>query len=67
MENDSVAVLPWRLEQVGSGHGCSMETGRGYQFEALADDLNGLIERLDLRGVTLVGRSMGCGEIVPYL
>lgn len=49
------------------GHGHSDDPGRGYDFDTLADDLATLIERLDLRNVTLVGHSMGCGEIVRYL
>lgn len=49
------------------GHGRSAEPGGGYEFDTLADDLNAVIEQLDLRGVTLVGQSMGCGEIVRYL
>ena len=34
---------------------------------SFADDLNEVIEQLDLRGVTLVGHSMGCMELVRYL
>jgi non-heme chloroperoxidase len=49
------------------GHGRSAEPGGGYEFDTLADDLNAVIEQLDLRNVTLVGQSMGCGEIVRYL
>jgi non-heme chloroperoxidase len=49
------------------GHGRSAEPGGGYEFDTLADDLNAVIEQLDLRGVMLVGQSMGCGEIVRYL
>jgi non-heme chloroperoxidase len=49
------------------GHGRSAEPGGGYEFDTLADDLSAVIEQLDLRGVTLVGQSMGCGEIVRYL
>ena len=49
------------------GHGRSDQPGRGYDFDTLADDLSALLERLDLRDVTLVGHSMGCGEIVRYL
>ena len=45
-----------------SGH-----PGRGYDFDTFADDLAALVERLDLREVTLVGHSMGCGEIARYL
>jgi len=49
------------------GHGRSDQPARGYDFDTLADDLSALLERLDLRDVTLVGHSMGCGEIVRYL
>jgi non-heme chloroperoxidase len=49
------------------GHGRSEEPARGYDFNTLADDLAEVIEQLDLRDVTLVGHSMGCGEVVRYL
>jgi non-heme chloroperoxidase len=49
------------------GHGRSSDPGTDYDFDALADDLAKLIERLDLRDVALVGHSMGCGEVVRYL
>lgn len=49
------------------GHGRSSDRGSDYDFDILAGDLAKLIERLDLREVTLVGHSMGCGEIVRYL
>ena len=49
------------------GHGRSDQPARGYDFDTLADDLSAVMERLDLRDVTLVGHSMGCGEIVRYL
>jgi len=49
------------------GHGRSVEPSSGYDFDTLADDLNDVIERLDLHGITLVGHSMGCGEAVRYL
>src|SRR5215469_5317844 len=49
------------------GHGRSVEPSGGYEFDTLADDLNDVIERLDLHGVTLVGHSMGCGEMVRFL
>jgi pimeloyl-ACP methyl ester carboxylesterase len=39
----------------------------GYDYDTLASDLNKLMEELDLRGVTLVGFSMGGGEVVRYL
>lgn len=49
------------------GHGRSDEPGRGYDFDTLADDLATILERLDLTRVTLVGHSMGAGEVVRYM
>jgi non-heme chloroperoxidase len=49
------------------GHGRSDDPGSGYDIDTLADDLAALIEHLDLTEVTLVGHSMGGGEIVRYL
>jgi non-heme chloroperoxidase len=49
------------------GHGRSDEPGRGYDFETLTADVAMLLERLDLHDVTLVGHSMGAGEVVRYL
>lgn len=49
------------------GHGRSMQPGRGYDYDTLADDLACVINQLDLRAVTLVGHSMGAGEVVRYL
>jgi len=49
------------------GHGRSDHPGHGYDYDTLADDLAALISHLDLRGVMLVGHSMGAGEIARYL
>ena len=49
------------------GHGRSDDPGGGYDYDTLADDLASVLDRLDLREVTLVGHSMGPGEIVRYL
>jgi non-heme chloroperoxidase len=49
------------------GHGRSDEPGRGYDFKTLSDDLATVIDRLGLRGVTLVAHSMGAGEVVRYV
>ncbi|HEY4387235.1 MAG TPA: alpha/beta hydrolase [Ktedonobacteraceae bacterium] len=49
------------------GHGRSDDPGRGYDFDTLADDLATLLTQLDLHEVTLVGNSMGCGEVARYL
>jgi pimeloyl-ACP methyl ester carboxylesterase len=55
-------VLPDRR-----GFGSSDHPSAGYDFDTLADDLASLLDRLDLRDATLVGFSMGGGEIVRYL
>jgi len=49
------------------GHGRSDDPGRGYDADTLADDLAAVMEVLNLRNATLVGHSMGGGEIVRYL
>jgi len=49
------------------GNGRSEDSGEGYDLDNLADDLAIVIDRLDLRGVTLVGHSLGASEIVRYL
>jgi non-heme chloroperoxidase len=49
------------------GHGRSGDAGTGYDADTLADDLAALMDGLDLREATLVGHSMGGGEIVRYL
>jgi non-heme chloroperoxidase len=49
------------------GHGRSDDPGTGYEFDTLAGDLAALLDRLDLTDVTLVGHSMGGGEIARYL
>jgi non-heme chloroperoxidase len=49
------------------GHGRSDVAATGYDYDTLADDLAQVVEALDLSDVTLVGHSMGAGEIVRYL
>lgn len=49
------------------GFGRSSRSSTVYDYDTLADDLHGLIERLDLYDVTLVGFSMGGGEVVRYM
>jgi pimeloyl-ACP methyl ester carboxylesterase len=49
------------------GHGRSSDPGRGYDYDTLADDLGTVIEQLELNEITLIGHSMGAGEIVRYL
>jgi pimeloyl-ACP methyl ester carboxylesterase len=49
------------------GHGRSGDPGTGFDYDRLADDLRGLIDALDLRATTLVGHSMGGGEVIRYI
>ena len=49
------------------GFGRSDWAATGYEYDTLASDVNDLLEALDLRGVTLVGFSMGGGEVARYL
>lgn len=49
------------------GHGRSDQPASGYDTDTLADDLAMVLESLDLKDVTLVGHSMGGGEIVRYV
>jgi len=63
-------LAPQGLRCIGfdrRGHGRSDQSAHGYDYDTLADDLAAVIEAQDLRGVTLVGHSMGAGEIVRYL
>lgn len=49
------------------GFGYSSQPWEGYDYDTFADDLKALLDHLDLRGATLVGFSMGGGEVVRYL
>ncbi|HTW02659.1 MAG TPA: alpha/beta hydrolase [Streptosporangiaceae bacterium] len=49
------------------GFGKSSQPTMGYEYDTFASDLNALMEALDLRDVTLVGHSMGTGEVTRYL
>ncbi len=49
------------------GFGRSDEPSGGYDYDTLADDLDGVLTELDLRDVTLVGFSMGGGEVARYV
>jgi pimeloyl-ACP methyl ester carboxylesterase len=49
------------------GFGKSSRPWEGYNYDNFASDLNLLLEKLDLRDVTLVGFSMGGGEVARYL
>ena len=49
------------------GFGRSSQPATGYDYDTFAADLRTLLETLDLREVTLVGHSMGTGEVTRYL
>jgi len=49
------------------GFGQSSQPWDGYDYDTFAADLNTLLETLDLRDVTLVGFSMGGGELARYV
>ena len=49
------------------GFGRSDKPADGYEYDTLADDLAGVIDDLKLQQVTLVGFSMGGGEVARYI
>ena len=49
------------------GFGASGKDATSYDYDALAGDLDGLLNALDLNDVSLVGFSMGGGEVARYL
>jgi pimeloyl-ACP methyl ester carboxylesterase len=49
------------------GFGKSSKPWNGYDYDTFADDLKAVMDELDLRNATLVGFSMGGGEVVRYL
>ncbi|EER62299.1 alpha/beta hydrolase fold protein [Acidovorax delafieldii 2AN] len=49
------------------GFGRSDKPESGYSYDALADDLQRVLEQRELQDVTLVGFSMGGGEVARYI
>lgn len=49
------------------GFGRSSQPWTGYDYDTFADDLHQLIEHLKLDSVTLVGFSMGGGDVTRYI
>ena len=49
------------------GFGRSSQPWSGYDYDTFADDIAQLIEHLDLDQVTLVGFSMGGGDVTRYI
>ena len=49
------------------GFGKSSQPTTGYNYDTFAEDLHKLVSHLKLRGFTLVGFSMGGGEVARYI
>ena len=49
------------------GFGRSTKPGTGYNYDTFAADLDVLLNTLNLTNVSLVGHSMGTGEITRYI
>lgn len=49
------------------GFGQSSQPWNGYEYDTFAKDLNEVLKHLDLQEVTLVGFSMGGGEVARYI
>jgi non-heme chloroperoxidase len=49
------------------GFGDSSQPWDGYDYDTFADDLDAVLSHLELQQVTLVGFSMGGGEVVRYI
>ncbi|MFF2777193.1 alpha/beta fold hydrolase [Streptomyces sp. NPDC058052] len=49
------------------GFGQSSQPATGYDYDTFAADLNTVLETLDLNDATLVGFSMGTGEVARYV
>jgi non-heme chloroperoxidase len=49
------------------GFGRSARPATGYEYDTMSRDLDALLTRLDLHDVSLVGFSMGGGEVARYL
>jgi len=49
------------------GFGKSTQTWDGYDYDTFTADLAAIIDELDLRDVTLLGFSMGGGEVARYI
>ncbi|MBV7377536.1 alpha/beta fold hydrolase [Maritimibacter dapengensis] len=49
------------------GFGESEKPDSGYDYDTLADDLHGIVTELELEDASLVGFSMGGGEVARYI
>ena len=69
-EYQSVALASQGLRVIAydrRGFGRSGQPWTGYDYDTLADDLAAVLDALDVKGATLVGYSMGGGEVARYL
>ena len=69
-ENQETALLDEGYRVVTydrRGFGESSKPSTGYDYDTFTEDLDKLIKALDLDDVTLVGFSMGTGEVTRYL
>ena len=75
LSSDSWDLIGIKLVQAGyrvisydrRGFGRSDQPWQGYEYDTLADDLRAVITEKNLDSVTLVGFSMGGGEVARYL
>lgn len=63
LPNHGLRVIAY--DRRGFGH--SSKPWDGYDYDTMADDLKGLLDGLDLHDVSLVGFSMGGGEVARYM
>jgi non-heme chloroperoxidase len=49
------------------GFGRSSRPSAGYDFDTLAADLDAVLRELDLRDITMIGFSLGTGELARYV
>src|SRR3546814_1808199 len=49
------------------GYGKSDRPWEGYNYDVFADDIHKVLEKLDLRDVTLIGHSMGGAICIRYV
>jgi non-heme chloroperoxidase len=69
-ENQSLALVERGYRVISydrRGFGRSDKPAKGYDYDTFASDLDQLISQLKLEGVSLVGFSMGGGEVARYL
>ncbi|MFA4840133.1 MAG: alpha/beta hydrolase [Agrococcus sp.] len=67
-QTDSLVAAGYRVVAFDRrGFGRSDKPDDGYDYDTLAADLDGVLTDLDLQDVTLVGFSMGGGEVARYV